>query len=103
MFEYLQDQGEMRIFLWNCYHARVHELLWQQIENHKSDLLTLVHECGVSQDNDNVRIIIGTGRLVKRVFMPDEYRTVMVKARKDDYSLQWPMELICILSGYMGK
>ena len=99
-FEYLQDRGEIKIFLQKCYHASVHKLLLEQVENLKNDLLLQVHECGVSDDSDNVRVVVGNGGSVKHVLMPDEYRTVVVKARKNDSSLEWPKELLYKLSAY---
>ena len=97
-YEYLPDRGQLKVFLQMCHHATVHQLLQDQIDRIKSDLLLEVYECGVSEDNNSICIVAGTGGLVKHILMPDEYRTVVIKAHKDECSLLWPEELIHELS-----
>ena len=100
VFEYLHDRGEIVIFLQEHYHEAIRELYQKQIDTIKEELFVQVHECGVSQNNDIVRLIVGNGGLLKHVLMPDQYRTVMVKARDDDSSLVWPEMLIEMFSTY---
>ena len=100
VFEYLQDRGEVKVFLQECYHPIVHEVLQLQVDRIKNELWHEVFECGVSENNDSVRIVTGRGGSVRYVLMPDQYRTVMIKARVKDCSLVWPEQLLEILSNY---
>ena len=86
VFEYIHDKGEINVILQECYHTAVSELLQAQIDNIKEELSVQIHECGVTNDIDNVRIIIGAGGIIKHILMPDQYRTVVIKTSDtDDY------------------
>lgn len=78
----------------------MYDLLQAQIDSIKNELSFQVHECGVSENNDNVQIVVGAGGSVKFILMPDQYRTVTVKASESDYSLVWSEQVIEKLSKY---
>ena len=79
IFECFHDKGQVSIVLQDCYHTEVLEVLQAQINNIREELLVQVQEYGVTADIDNVRIVIGTGGLIKHILMPDQYRTVVLK------------------------
>ena len=85
VFEYFRDKGHVSIVLQECHHASVSEILHNQIDEIKEELCAEVHECGVTKDIDNIRIVIGVGGTIKHVLMPNQYRTVMIKTNDSEY------------------
>ena len=89
VFEYFRDKGQVSVVVQNCYHTTVREVLQAQINNIREELSVQVQEYGVTEDIDNVRIVIGAGGLIKYILMPDEYRTVMLRTNDcNDYDFK---------------
>ena len=89
VFEYFRDKGQISIILQNSCHTTLHEVLQAHIKNIREELSVQIQEYGVTEEIDNVRIVIGAGGVIKHILMPDQYRTVMFRTRDcDDYDFK---------------
>ena len=80
-FDYDYKQGTMKVFVPTPHQDLVSQLLTADVSGIKNELRGEVYEKGVTKDDDGVRVILGCGVAVKRVLMPDQYVTVIVKGR----------------------
>ena len=73
------EQGLLKVFVQSRFHEHLQVYLQKYIKNIKEDLRKFRMETGVTVDDDNVRVLIGSGGSISNVLMPNQYRTLAVK------------------------
>ena len=86
LLEFLRKEGMLKVFLPKHCHESVSMLLQAHISSIRDELEKEIDECGVTSEDDNVRVLVGCGGSIQRVLMPHEYRTVVIKGPKN---VQW--------------
>ena len=79
VFEHLKDRGVMRVFVQACHHDEVCEKIGRFIEASKRELEGESFECGLTSNNDDVKMRIGLGGCIQSVLMPGDFQSLVVR------------------------
>lgn len=79
VFDFDTDQGILKVFMPTQHHEQAFQVLMSQVNGIREELEKEQFECGVTKDDDNVRVVVGVGGSIQYVLMPYEYKTVIVK------------------------
>ena len=79
VFDFETDHGILKVFVPAQHHEQAFQVLMSQVNGIREELEKEQFECGVTKDDDSVRIVVGLGGSVQYVLMPYQYRTVIVK------------------------
>ena len=78
LFEYSNERGELKIIAQEAYHDEIKKSVIELVEEVKSSLKNEEHEDGIVGANDDVRIIMGEGGVLKNVLMPHQFQGIRI-------------------------
>lgn len=98
VIEPVEDQGLVTLFSQSCYHGQVRSLVEKRLVSERERLRKEYVECGVTmKEEDNVRLVVGSGGIIQHVLMPYHYRTIIVKGSTDSH---WKDDVLRSLAEY---
>ena len=92
VFEY-SKQGTLTVYGQRLNHERITGSVSHIILPFKEELIRETRECGITTDNDDVKIIIGHGGCIQRVMMPGEFQTIVVRGLQESFTATAEQEL----------
>jgi len=78
LFEYSNECGELKITAQETYHDKIKRSVMEFVEEVKHSLKKEEHEDGIVGGNNDVRIIMGEGGVIKSVLMPDQFQGIKI-------------------------
>ena len=89
--------GIVRVFASQHHHSVVQLVIAQYISQMLEKLNKESREYGITKDDDEVRVVIGSGGTIQEVMMPYHFRTVVAQGPHDG---KWIEEVKCLLAKY---
>ena len=80
------DCGLLQIFTPQIFHNNVRLVIDKKIEVARDNLRKECFEAGVTKEEDDVKVVLGTGGSIQHILMPGEYRTLICQGPTDG---QW--------------
>ena len=77
------EEGSLKVFVQPRFHEHMHQLIKEHVCHLRDNLTLFVFETGVTADDDNVRVLIGSGGSISNLMMPNQFRTVVVRGVVD--------------------
>ena len=96
-FNCIREKGLIVIHANSAYHKPVRQVVDKRLNAARSKMLHQQFEWGVTEKNDDVRVVLGTGGSIRHVLMPYDYRTLIVKGYDDE---QWLLSFLEHLKTY---
>ena len=84
VFEYLRDQGTLRVFAQKAYHGEIRDSITVFSNSVRDNLKEATHKCGVTSNNDDVRMVIGVGASIQHILMPDDFQAIVVRGLREE-------------------
>ena len=79
VFEHSKDEGMMRVFAQMQYHDEISAKISAFVEKFRKELSDETYKCGLTGNNDDVKMVIGQGGCIKSILMPGEFQAVLVR------------------------
>ena len=79
VFEHSKDEGTMRVFAQMQYHDEIFAKISAFVEKFRKELSDETYKCGLTGNNDDVKMVIGQGGCIKSILMPGEFQAVIVR------------------------
>ena len=92
VFEYL-SQGTLTVYGQKLNHERITDSVNHIVRSFKEQLIQETRECGITTDNDDVKIIIGHGGCIQRIMMPGDFQTIVVRGLQESFITTAEQEL----------
>ena len=99
VFEHSRKNGTFKIFAQQQNHDQIEMSVTTHIVSLKQQLRDGSRTCGITESNNNVKIVIGLGGCVQGILMPGDVQTIVVRGINDEGEKSQAM---IELSGY-GK
>ena len=78
-------QSQVRVFSCTCYHNMLEKFLLDKIKIVREEMKKGFLETGVTNPQDDVKVVIGQGGLIEHVLMPHHFRTIIVKGSSSSH------------------
>ena len=83
--------GIVRVYSQSKYHDQARSFLESRFDEIRVDLMKEQHELGVTEDNNDVQLVLGHGGQIQHVLMPGDSLTVVIKG---PLNAQWTTRIV---------
>ena len=92
------ELGLVRVYVSTHHHTAIKELFKAKLRKTQDEMKAKKsQEIGITGQQDDVRVILGSGGTVEHILMPCDYRTVVVKGPIDGPNTDWSDQIMEVL------